>query len=70
MSLRSHQAQLRDVCKGLLLSWENAGTRWRDSQHAMLRDRFLNPLDYSMHHAEASIEKMEATLDKARRDCS
>ena len=69
MSLASARARLHGGLKELMAQWEHTTSRWNDPMSREVEKRFLSPLEPRVRSAITAMEKMEATLAQARRDC-
>jgi hypothetical protein len=70
VSLATSRARLQGAVKELLVQWEAAKAKWDDPMSREIEKRYLLPLEPRVRNTLAAMEKMEATLARARRDCS
>lgn len=53
----------------LFLHWERTRQSWRDARAREFEARVLEPLRHDVLHAARSMERMAASLHRARREC-
>jgi len=53
----------------LVLAWERAGQQWSDSQHRVLGERFILPLQQAQRNADSALEAMNEIVHRVERDC-
>jgi len=69
VNLNSERARLREGCRALVLAWERAGQQWSDSQHRVLGERFILPLQQAQRNADSALEAMNEIVHRVERDC-
>ena len=69
MSLGSSRTRLMGALKELQVRWDRAKSTWDDPQSRDFESRHLVPLEPTIRHAVTAMEKMEAILARARREC-
>ena len=69
MSVTSARMRIKGELKDLMINWKRAGDSWRDPVSAAFEQNQLVPLEKRVRATVSSMEKIEAQLAKARRDC-
>lgn len=69
MSVASARMRVRGELKDLLIAWQRAQDSWRDPVSRAFEKRRLAPLDIQIRATMTAMEKIEKSLDQARREC-
>jgi hypothetical protein len=69
MSLATSRARLQGALKELRARWDEARARWDDPMSRDFEKRYLDPLEPTVRNTISAMEKMDAILAQARRDC-
>ena len=69
MSMGVSRARLRASMKQLLVHWELVQAKWDDPVSQEFEARHLKGLGPAVQSTANAMEKMEAILARARRDC-
>ncbi len=69
MSMGVSRARLDAAMKQLLVHWEIVKTQWDDPVSREFEARHLKGLGPAIQSTANAMEKMEAILARARRDC-
>lgn len=69
VSLNSTRTRLSALTKQLSLRWDETREHWRDAKATDFEKRYLEDLFNRVNTATTSIEDLDRTLTKIRRDC-
>ena len=69
MSLATSRARLQGALKELRAQWDQARTKWDDPMSREFEKRYLAPLEPIVRNTISAMDKMDAILAQARRDC-
>jgi hypothetical protein len=69
MSLATSRARLQGCIKELRFRWDETKAKWDDPMSREFEARYLNLLEPRIRTVMTAMEKMEAVLAQARRDC-
>jgi hypothetical protein len=69
MNLGATRSRLAAVTKELSLQWGETKNYWRDAKSLEFEHRYIQELLIRVDKAVAVIEKMDALLNKVRKDC-
>ncbi len=69
MSMGVSRARLNASMKRLLVHWEIVKTQWDDPVSREFETKHLKSLEPAVRGTANAMEKMEAILARARRDC-
>ena len=69
MSLATSRARLQGALKELRARWDEAKAKWDDPMSREFEKRYLAPLEPTVRNTVSAMEKMDAILAQARRDC-
>ena len=69
MSITSARMRIKGELKDLMINWKRAGDSWRDSVSAAFEENQLAPLEKRVRSTVSAMEKIEAELARARREC-
>ena len=69
MSLTTSRARLQGALKELRARWDEAKAKWDDPMSREFEKRYLAPLEPVVRNTVSAMEKMDAILAQARRDC-
>ncbi|MHC4429329.1 MAG: hypothetical protein ACYS0D_12135 [Planctomycetota bacterium] len=69
MSLATSRARLHGALKELRARWDQAKAKWDDPMSRDFEKRYLSPLEPRVRSTVTAMEKMDAILAQARRDC-
>lgn len=69
MSITAARMRIKGELKDLKINWDRAGESWRDPVSAAFEAQQLKPLENRVRAAMTAMEKIEAEIAKARREC-
>ena len=69
MSVASARMRIKGETKDLMVNWKRAGDSWRDAVSAAFEANQLVPLEKRVRATMSAMEKIEAHLIRARREC-
>lgn len=69
MSITAARMRIKGELKDLKVNWARAGESWRDPVSAAFEEQQLKPLENRVRAAMTAMEKIEAEIAKARREC-
>ena len=69
MNLGATKSRLAAVTKELSLQWGETKNYWRDAKSLEFEHRYIQELLARVDKAVTVIEKLDALLDKVRKDC-
>ncbi|NBV22149.1 MAG: hypothetical protein EBS05_09560 [Proteobacteria bacterium] len=69
MSLNSTRSRLVTLTKQLSLRWNETREHWQDAKSEEFEKRYLEELFSRVNVTAFSIETLDASLAKIRRDC-
>lgn len=69
MMLNSTRSRLTALTKQLSLRWSETREHWQDAKGDEFEKRYLEDLFGRVNVTAASIETLDASLTKIRRDC-
>lgn len=69
MSLNSTRSRLVTLTKQLSLRWNETREHWQDAKSEEFEKRYLEELFSRVNVTATSIETLDASLAKIRRDC-
>lgn len=69
MSITAARMRIKGELKDLKINWDRAGESWRDPVSAAFEAQQLKPLENRVRAAMSAMEKIEAEIAKARREC-
>ena len=69
MSAFEGHAKLVQAAKKLMLEWYEVRDIWRDENCSQFEKKYIAPLEAGIRAATMAMERMGATLEKARHDC-
>jgi hypothetical protein len=69
VNLGATRSRLAAVTKELSLQWGDTRNYWRDAKCQEFEHRYISELLIRVDKAVTVIEKLDALLDKARKDC-
>lgn len=69
MNLSATKSRLGAVTKELSLQWGETKNYWRDAKTLEFEHRYIEELIIRVDKTVTVIEKLDALLDKVRKDC-
>ena len=69
MSAAASRARLAALTKDLIRKWKDAREHWRDGKAQEFERVYMEELLASVNTAVGSLEKLDRTLNKIKRDC-
>lgn len=69
MTLNSTRSRLTALTKQLSLRWNETREHWQDAKSEEFEKRYLEELFSRVNVTATSIETLDASLAKIRRDC-
>ncbi|NBR86688.1 MAG: hypothetical protein EB141_00820 [Verrucomicrobia bacterium] len=69
MTLNSTRSRLTALTKELSLRWNETREHWQDAKSEEFEKRYLEELFSRVNVTATSIETLDASLAKIRRDC-
>lgn len=69
MTLNSTRSRLTALTKQLSLRWNETREHWQDAKSEEFEKRYLEELFSRLNVTATSIETLDASLAKIRRDC-
>jgi hypothetical protein len=69
MNLGATKSRLAAVTKELSLQWGETKNYWKDAKSLEFEHRYIQELLVRVDKAVTVIEKLDALLDKVRKDC-
>ncbi len=70
MSTIESRARLIQAAKNLLAQWQQVQEAWRDDNCQQFDKKYMTPLESSIRAAAVAMERMDAMLDSAQKDCA
>jgi hypothetical protein len=64
------RAKLIQAAKQLMRDWQQAQEAWRDENCRQFDKKYMAPLELTIRSAASAMERMDAMLDSAQRDCA
>jgi hypothetical protein len=69
VNLGATRSRLAAVTKELSLQWGETKNYWRDAKSLEFENRYISELLARVDKAVTVIEKLDALLDKVKKDC-
>jgi hypothetical protein len=69
MSAAASRARLAALTKDLIRRWKETREQWRDGKAQEFERVYMEELLASVNTAVGSLEKLDRTLSKIKRDC-
>ena len=69
MSVSSARMRIKGELKDLMIAWQRSQETWRDPVSRAFEKVRLSPLDVRIRATMSAMEKIEKSLDQARREC-
>jgi hypothetical protein len=69
MSVSSARMRVKGELKDLLIAWQRAQDSWRDPVSRAFEKNRIAPLDKQIRATMTAMEKIEKSLDQAKREC-
>jgi hypothetical protein len=69
LNLSATKSRLAAVTKELALHWGETKNYWRDAKAQEFERRYIQELGIRVDKAVAVIEKLDALLEKIKKDC-
>ena len=69
MSITSARLRIHGEYRDLMIAWSRTLESWRDPVALAFEERRLRPVEPRIRSTVAAMEKIEALLDAARREC-
>ncbi|MCL5280380.1 MAG: hypothetical protein M1376_10790 [Planctomycetes bacterium] len=70
MSTIASRAKLIQAAQNLMREWQHVQEAWRDDNCRQFDKKYMAPLDSSIRAAAGALERMDAILDSAEKDCA
>lgn len=70
MSALESRAKLIQAARHLTTEWQHVQEAWRDDNCRQFDKKYMTPLEASIRAAAQALERMEAMLDSAQKDCA
>jgi hypothetical protein len=64
------RAKLMQAAKNLMMEWQHVQEAWRDDNCQQFDKKYMTPLELSIRAAALALERMDAMLDSAQRECA
>ena len=69
MSLNGNRARLMGMTKELFIKWKEVRERWKDSKSLEFEKKYMDALLLQVDKTDGISEKLDAIVNKARKDC-
>jgi hypothetical protein len=69
VNLSATKSRLAAITKDLSLQWSETKNYWRDAKSLEFEHRYIQELAIRVDRAATVIEKLDALLEKVKKDC-
>ena len=69
MSVTVGRAKLKNGLTELLIKWEETRQIWNDQRSRQFEKQFIDPLEPEVRAALAAMDRLNAQITQAERDC-